>query len=175
MEYIQNTEMVAYINQRAPFEVFQLSYTGAKDIHLPPGEWMADQFEFSFSSEEGAGTRFAFEIEKKDSSQMFFYGVVPSHIGNQEDPAITIREMMIPVTAACRIDFDQGSIPLLSSHRIETHGECDHPDLGHGTWKGEIQVGNDCSHVLVSISFNGLNNDQFFEQVHSEYLYTRRN
>lgn len=190
MELIQNTymnepapsAMVAYVNQTAPSEIINLPYSGAKSVHLPLGEWGTDAFDFSFTCfDKQTGktyveTRSALEIEKNDSSQMFFYAAIPGNIypfsDSCTDVTVTIRELMMPITEACHMNFDGGSSPIGSnSSRIETHGKVQHDELGNGEWKAEIQKSGGSYHVLMSISFNELDNEAFFQQIQQDYLF----
>ncbi|HSX11521.1 MAG TPA: hypothetical protein VLF94_07405 [Chlamydiales bacterium] len=156
---MQKAEVAAYVHYVAPLEAFQLPYEGAKTIQVPQGEWTADLFQCSFSCVDRQEIRDAYEVEKKGSSQMFFYGAAPKDIVATTTP---IRELMAPITEACGIYFDDGS--------SGTRGGCEHATLGHGEWKATIERDAHCSHILLTISFFGLNNDPFFEQVERSYL-----
>lgn len=140
-------------------------------FELPPGEWETEAFDIYYITDNfwGEWDRIdtVYAAREKDGSRMVFYftsrNITPLEIiqtngaGNSIAKSKKIvfnvlEEQPLHITKINRADF------LVDGR---WNGTCFQESLGSGTWKAESKGGN----TVLTVSFNQVNNDEFFENV----------
>ncbi len=165
-------------HSKSEMDSFSLPYEGAFTIQLPQEEWIAHRFTFTYTCyhpkrEFWGGmawypeSRSAFVAERKDGGQMFFYAAVPDNIFTFSDYNGYVSENNI---TELRSEIERFKNVHFSGDPRAMSGSCFHDRLGEGSWKADLYKANGTWHILLSISFQGMDNETFFQTAQKEYL-----
>lgn len=179
----------------AASDLTQLPYKGSETLCINRYEWNIIPVDFKYTCCDfknefwGGETRYsenrtAIAVEKNNRSQMFYYAVIPDNIYAMSDhyPGIgaNIKELCSALSTFTDVQFfyegeGKRNFVSLSDYRWghyeeEIEGSCYSESLGKGFWQGKLYRANAAWHIVLSVSFNGLDNAFFFQTIHTDFI-----